>query len=77
VVIRKGTWPVPPLFRIIARGGKVDDAEMYQVFNMGVGMVCVVRAAQAPSVLRSIKASGHPAWIIGEVVRGRGRVLLK
>jgi len=76
VIIRKGTWPVPPLFQIIARGGRVEEAEMYQVFNMGVGMVCVVRGAQAQSVLRSIKASGHSAWILGEVVRGKGRVQL-
>jgi len=39
-------------------------------------MVCVVRGAQAQSVLRSIKASGHSAWILGEVVRGKGRVQL-
>jgi phosphoribosylformylglycinamidine cyclo-ligase len=75
-VIRRGTWPVPPIFKIMAEGGRVGDGEMHQVFNMGIGMVCVVQNTQAKAVLRSIRASGHPAWIIGEIVSGRGRVVL-
>jgi phosphoribosylformylglycinamidine cyclo-ligase len=76
VIIHKGSWPVPPIFEVIGRGGKVDAAEMHQVFNMGIGMVCVVSASKAPTVLRSIRASGHSAWSIGEVTRGKGRVKL-
>ncbi len=75
-LVRLGSWPVPPIFQVIARGGKVDSSEMHQVFNMGVGMVCIVRGDQALPVLRSIKAMGHSAWVIGEVVPGKGRVVL-
>lgn len=76
VVIRQGSWPVLPIFEIIARGGRVDSAEMHHVFNMGIGMTAIVGADLAPRVIRSIKAVGHGAWLIGEVVRGRGRVRL-
>lgn len=71
VVIRKGSWEMPPLFQLLAARGGVDEAELYQVFNMGIGMIAVVAAAQAPAVLRFIQKR-HRAWIIGEVVRGTG-----
>jgi phosphoribosylformylglycinamidine cyclo-ligase len=71
-VIRKGAWEVLPIFRLLAEAGKVPDEEMYQVFNMGVGMVAMVAASQADAVLRFIQRHGHRAWLIGEIVKGRG-----
>jgi phosphoribosylformylglycinamidine cyclo-ligase len=76
VIIRPGSWPVPPIFEIIARGGRVPEAEMHQVFNMGIGMVLVVAESGAAMILRSIKRSGHGVWKIGEVIPGKGRVVL-
>ncbi len=73
VVIRKGTWEVLPIFRIIADNGGVPEAELYQVFNMGVGMVLIVAADEAQSVLAFIRAQRQKAWRIGEVVKGRGK----
>jgi phosphoribosylformylglycinamidine cyclo-ligase len=72
-VIRKGTWDVLPIFRIIAAKGGVAEAELYQVFNMGIGMVLIVAADRAAAVLAAIHRRKHHAWIIGEVVRGQGR----
>jgi phosphoribosylformylglycinamidine cyclo-ligase len=71
-VIRKGTWDVLPVFDLIQRGGKVDEMEMHQVFNMGVGMVAVVAAEKADTALSLIKAEKHQAWIIGEIEKGNG-----
>lgn len=71
-VIRRGTWEVLPIFRLLGEAGKVPEAEMYQVFNMGVGMVAMVAAEQTEAVLRFIQRHGHQAWIIGEIVKGRG-----
>ena len=71
-VIRKGSWDMLPIFQIIAAKSGVPDAELYQVFNMGIGMTTIVTAEQADAVLRFIKAQKHSAWQIGEVVRGRG-----
>ena len=72
VVIRKGSWDMLPIFRIIAEKSGVPDEELYQVFNMGIGMVGIVAADKADAVLKFIKAQQHEAWIIGEVVKGKG-----
>ena len=44
-VVRRGAWPVPPLFTLIQQRGQVTEDEMYHVFNMGIGMVAVVAPA--------------------------------
>jgi phosphoribosylformylglycinamidine cyclo-ligase len=72
VVIRKGSWDMLPIFKIIEQKSGVPEAELYQVFNMGIGMTVTAAAAHADAVLRAIRAAKHPAWIIGEVVKGTG-----
>ena len=72
VVIKKGSWDMLPIFQIIAEKSGVPDEELYQVFNMGIGMVAIVSAAQAGAALKFIHAQKHNAWIIGEVVKGKG-----
>jgi phosphoribosylformylglycinamidine cyclo-ligase len=61
-----------PIFQIIAEKSGVPDEELYQVFNMGIGMVAIVAAAQAPAVLKFIQGQKQDAWLIGEVVKGTG-----
>jgi phosphoribosylformylglycinamidine cyclo-ligase len=72
VVIRKGSWDMLPIFQIIEQKSGVPDEELYQVFNMGIGMVAIVSADKADAVLKFIRAEKHKAWLIGEVVRGKG-----
>lgn len=72
-VIRKGTWETLPIFNIIRERGGVREAELYQVFNMGIGMVLIVAAGEVDSVQQTVKKSGHQSWVIGEVVKGTGR----
>jgi phosphoribosylformylglycinamidine cyclo-ligase len=64
-------WKVPALFELIQRGGRIDRSEMYQVFNMGIGMAVVVREKDAPSLAASLKAS-----VIGRIEPGGGVVRL-
>jgi phosphoribosylformylglycinamidine cyclo-ligase len=73
VVIRKNSWDMLPIFRLLQKNGGVDELELYQVFNMGIGMVVIADAAKADAVLRFIKTQKHPAWIIGEVTKGTGK----
>jgi phosphoribosylformylglycinamidine cyclo-ligase len=73
VLIRKGTWVVPPIFQIIQARGGVREEELYQVFNMGIGMVAVVAAERADAMLRFIRTRGHPAWLVGLVTGGKGK----
>ncbi|HEY8900954.1 MAG TPA: phosphoribosylformylglycinamidine cyclo-ligase [Chthoniobacterales bacterium] len=69
--ITTGSWKVPAIFEHIGRGGKVDREEMYQVFNMGIGMVLIVSEKSAPAVLE--KTHG---CVIGRIVSGTGVVRL-
>ncbi len=72
-VIKKGSWDMLPIFQIIEQKSGVPDDELYQVFNMGIGMVGIVSADKADAVLKFIKSQKHNAWIIGEVVKGKGK----
>lgn len=64
-VIESGSWKVPSIFEILATNGGVDREEMYQVFNMGIGMAVIVSAADAPEFSRKLKAK-----IIGRIEAG-------
>ena len=72
VVIKKGSWAMLPIFQIIVEKSGVPDAELYQVFNMGIGMVAIVSADKADAALEFIRTQKHKAWLIGEVVKGKG-----
>jgi phosphoribosylformylglycinamidine cyclo-ligase len=72
VVIHKGTWDMLPIFKMIEAKSGVPDDELYQVFNMGIGMVAIVPADKAQAVLKFIQSQKHKAWLIGEVVKGTG-----
>lgn len=78
-VMRKGlsavfdasAWRVPQVFRFIKEEGKVEDEEMYRVFNMGIGMTVFVRPAHVAKALRSLERSGAEPVLIGRVERGK------
>ncbi len=74
VEIREGTWKVPPIFPFLQKRGDVPRAEMYRVFNMGVGMVLVVATRQTAAVLKTLARAGEKAAVVGKVVRGHGDV---
>jgi len=75
-VLRKRSWPVPPVFRRIRLAG-VKEEEMYRTFNMGVGMVLVIPAAGAAKVQARLKQEGMPSWVIGEVKKGHREVVIQ
>jgi phosphoribosylformylglycinamidine cyclo-ligase len=64
----RGSWTVPPVFSWLQQAGGLEDREMLRVFNMGVGLVLVVGAAHADTVLASLHAASEPAWRLGVVV---------
>ncbi|HEY3355834.1 MAG TPA: phosphoribosylformylglycinamidine cyclo-ligase [Polyangia bacterium] len=65
---RAGSWPVPPIFDLIAHGGGVDPEEMRLTFNLGLGLVAALPAAAADRALEVARAAGHAAFVVGEVV---------
>ena len=68
--IDRDAWKVPPVFGTLARGGRVDDAEMFRAFNMGIGYVVVVPPAAADSAMRATKTAGETVYALGEIVAG-------
>jgi phosphoribosylformylglycinamidine cyclo-ligase len=70
-LIETGTWRVPAIFEFLQREGKIDRLEMYQVFNMGIGMVAIVSAHDCQKAARMLKAKP-----IGRIVKGSGTTRL-
>jgi phosphoribosylformylglycinamidine cyclo-ligase len=70
--IRRSSWTVPPLFRLIQKGGDISDEEMFRTFNMGIGMVVVVAPGDLHEVEHSLERRGETAFVIGSVEAGRG-----
>ena len=73
-LVDPGTWEAPRIFGEIQRLGEVSDDEMRRVFNLGIGMVAVVPADDAHRALDVLRAEGHRAVPVGEVVPGERRV---
>lgn len=73
-VIDRSSWPVPPVFTFLQKHGKIDDAEMKQVFNLGIGYCVIVRPAFASAVKDHLEKLGESVFVIGEIVKGKGRV---
>jgi len=76
VVIHKSAWNVPKIFRLIQNKGNIDDKEMYHTFNMGVGMVLMVRPEAARYVIGQLSVLNLKSWVIGEVAKGKKEVEL-
>ncbi|HVO12593.1 MAG TPA: phosphoribosylformylglycinamidine cyclo-ligase [Vicinamibacteria bacterium] len=70
--VRRSAWPVPPLFRLIQRGGGVGEEEMYRTFNMGIGMIAVVSPSDLHEVEHSLERRGETSFVIGSVIGGDG-----
>ena len=72
VEIEEGSWEILPVFRLLEKYGKVPHREMFNIFNMGIGMVLAVKPEDAPKVIEILEANGEKASVIGKVVEGSG-----
>ena len=68
--IEKAKLKTPPLFSLIARAGEIPERDMYNTFNMGVGMLAAVAAEDADAAVRCLRENGVEAYVCGEVARG-------
>ena len=76
VRIAEGSWPIPPVFRLIQERGGVDEPEMFRTLNMGIGLVLVVGAKEARTAVALFQKLGHKAWVIGDLLPGPHGVLI-
>lgn len=67
----RGSWPVPPIFGLIEKAGKLDRAEMDRTFNNGLGMVAIFAHADAEQAIAFLRARKQRAFVVGELRRGR------
>jgi phosphoribosylformylglycinamidine cyclo-ligase len=67
VAIRRGSWPVPPIFGFLQQAGNVSEGEMLRTFNNGIGMIAVVPEAAVPDVIERLAAMNEKAFEIGEI----------
>src|SRR5205807_8126530 len=70
VFLKRGSWPVPPVFGWLQRLGNIEPAEMDRVFNGGIGFVMIVSPYYAESVQRRLEEDRVPTYVIGEVREG-------
>lgn len=73
--IKKGSWPIPKVFEFLTEKGGVSEAEMYQVFNMGLGMMIVISKEDEQKIMSDL-AGEMTIHSVGEIVKGSGTVSL-
>ncbi len=73
--IRKDAVKTPPVFRLIQKEGGISERDMFNTFNMGVGMVAVVAKKDAEKAVSVLRAAGEDAYVLGEIVKGDGVIL--
>ena len=75
-VIEKKSYPVPPIFSMMAKDGQIEEHMMYNTFNMGIGMVLAVPEADVDKTMEAIKAAGEAPYVIGRIEAGDKGVTL-
>jgi phosphoribosylformylglycinamidine cyclo-ligase len=74
--IDKNSYEVPPIFKLIAERGNIPERDMYNTFNMGIGMAVIVPESEVEKSLEILKESGEEAYLIGEVVEGNREIIM-
>lgn len=75
-VIKKDSYPVPPIFTLLAEKGGIEEKMMYNTYNMGLGMVLAVDAADVEKTMEAIKAAGETPYVVGSIETGEKGVTL-
>jgi phosphoribosylformylglycinamidine cyclo-ligase len=74
--LMRNSWTPPPVFETLRKAGRVEDAEMFSTFNMGIGYVVIVASAAAETAARALRGAGEQVTRIGEIVAGERGVEL-
>ena len=75
--IDKSAVQIPPIFGLIRRKGEISERDMFNTFNMGVGMVMIVSPETKDAALETLKAAGEDAYVIGEVIEGEDKIIIE
>lgn len=75
-VIRRDSYPIPPIFGLLARTGGIEEQMMYNTYNMGLGMVLAVDPEDADKTMEAIRTAGETPYVVGEIEAGEKGVSL-
>lgn len=76
VTVNEGSWEILPVFRVLEKWGGIPHREMFNIFNMGIGMVIALDAGEAARAIEILEAAGEKASVIGQVISGEGVTIL-
>ena len=74
--INKNSYEIPPIFKLIAERGNIPERDMYNTFNMGIGMAVIVPENEVEKSLEILRQAGEEAYLIGEVIEGNREVII-
>ena len=75
-VIEKDSYPIPPIFKLVAKKGQIEETMMYNTYNMGIGMIMAVDPADVDKTVEAVKAAGETPYVIGKIEAGEKGVKL-
>lgn len=75
-VIEKDSYPIPPIFKLMAEKGQIEETMMYNTYNMGIGMIMAVDPADVDKTVEAVKAAGETPYVIGKIEAGKKGVKL-
>ena len=69
-VVKKDSYPIPPIFRMLAEDGDIEERAMYNTFNMGLGMIVAVDEKDVDAAMKAMKEAGEEPYVVGYVEAG-------
>ena len=69
-VVEKDSYPIPPIFGLLAEKGQIEEKMMYNTYNMGLGMIVAVDPADVDKTMEAMKAAGESPYVVGRIVEG-------
>lgn len=75
-VIKKDSYPIPPIFHMLSEDGEIEEQMMYNTFNMGLGMILAVDEADVEKTMEAVKAAGEAPYVVGRIEEGEKGVSL-
>ena len=76
IKIDKNSYEVPAIFNLIQERGNIPERDMYNTFNMGIGMAIIVPENEVEKSIQILKEAGEDAYLIGEVVEGNKEIII-
>ena len=69
-LVKKDSYPIPPIFKLLAAKGQIEEQMMYNTYNMGLGMIVAVDPADVDKTMEAMKAAGESPYVVGRIVEG-------